>query len=529
VPVVTTGTITTPVLGAWRRLSLISSDGSLAGLDIQQLFGRLEEFGIPAHQHPFARTLLSWRQARIPPDAAFALWLIRQRQDADGCIYRLTDSPICEGGPAIRYVQLATAVGEDLQTDSVLRKAVQWLLDQQLSDGSISDLMVTERGEAGSTARTLRALSRLRDPSLAEPLARMSSYLERTAVKQMTGVGWPQREGDSDAVVAATSLATLALIESESDSALISEALDFLLSAQNPSGGWPAIRGYEDSLQSTFNAMRTILAAKTAGILNGDLSPVLASTRKWLLHWLKHRPPQTTIDIAFALRLVNLLDLLHLKPSERLAIDLLRRRRQTLSANADLYADTEIMALALVECSHRLDQSPLGYNLWPWRWALPALPPPFLVRAAHFYEVLYGAFRARWWLRTVDFIARASLVEGVAGLLLGVIAALGVVDGRLTSAFTFVPRSGRSVVATVSASLLVLLWLGVRAAARSAAESMLWTSAAALAIALTVMWILDGSGPTPRMVPVIAVYWLIIDVVSFTADRSGLLDRLLPH
>src|SRR6266480_3629985 len=51
------------------------------------------------------------------------------------------------------------------------------------------------------------------------------------------------------------------------------------------------------------------------------------------------------------------------------------------------------------------------------------LAPPFLCRTAYLYELLYGLFGARWWMRTVDFLVNAAIIDRAAGLLLGTVAA----------------------------------------------------------------------------------------------------------
>jgi squalene cyclase len=189
-PIVATGVISSPVPGIWRRLSLISRDGSINGLRDEQLVGQLEELGIPRHQLGLAHLLQSWQRAHIPPDAALALWLLREQHKMYGCLYRKASLPIEESSPAIRYIQLATDAGETLQTDPTLRDVTQWLLDRQLPDGSIPLIVSAGYGETGQTARSLRALGRLGDPSLVERVRRMREYLLNSAISQPAGVAW---------------------------------------------------------------------------------------------------------------------------------------------------------------------------------------------------------------------------------------------------------------------------------------------------------------------------------------------------
>jgi hypothetical protein len=74
-----------------------------------------------------------------------------------------------------------------------------------------------------------------------------------------------------------------------------------------------------------------------------------------------------------------------------------------------------------------------------------------------------------------------------------------------------------------------MAWLGVRTAARLAAPGTAWISAAALVVASAITWIVSPpSQAFPSLLSVVALRWLIIDAVAFTADRSGLLKRLVP-
>jgi hypothetical protein len=523
--------MTDPVPGAWRRLSLISRDGTLTGLKEENLIARLDEFGIPRHQFGVARLLYSWKRARVPPDVALALWLLRQQQQSDGCIYRSADAPVEEAGPAIRYVQLAVAAGETMQTDPALEAAARWLVDRQLPDGSIPAIVDSGCGEAGSTARALRVLGQLDEPWLVEPLERMRMYLERTAVAQPVGVAWSYSTEERTAVTGATSLAVLALIEDGCRGPAVIEGLRFLLAVQSRGGGWPEVPGFPPTIHNTFNVVRALHAGQAADLLNDDPSPSLKAACQWFLPAVR-RAPRSTLDQAYALRLAAELNLLGIKRIERLALRLTKRHRQALSITADLYAETEIAAVALLECSQRVDASavPEQSSSWRWRWVLPALPPPFLCRHRYFYEALYSAIKARWWIRTVDALADASVVEGTAGLLLGTIAALGIVDDRLTAAFTVVQADARSVLAAATVGLLLLLWFGVKLTARRAVAGAVWVSVGALLLTLAITWILPSPAPTPTaLLPVIGLRWLIIDAVAFTADRSGLLERLIPR
>jgi hypothetical protein len=532
VPVVLTGLLSVPVPGVWRRLSLISADGTLKGLEGAQLIGGLDELGIPRHQHGIVRVMQSWRRACVPPDVALALWLLREQCDGSGCLYRNADIHIEESSSAIRYIQLAATLGETLDSDSTLRVLVEWLLDRQLPDGSIPLVISSGQGEVGQTARTLRALHALNEPSLAKHLTRMTEFLQTAAFPQTVGVAWSYSNVERTAVTGATSLATLALIEQGVRDEVVEGGLHYLLDAQSNNGGWAEIPGFRTTIHNTFNAVRTLRTANAAGVLGSeDTNLAIDSSRRWFLNITRHRTRLPTLELSFLLRLAVQLRLLQAESTrvERLALELTRRRRQTLSTSADLYGETEIMAIALLECSRQLDRLPDGSQNWAWRWKLQAVPPPFLCPEAYFYELMYGVLDARWWVKTVDALARVSFVERVAGVLLGTIAALGIANEELTAAFAITDFDTRGVLGIAVVVVLVMAWLGVRAAARLAASGTAWVSVAALVVALAITWIVSPpSQAFPGLLSVVALRWLIIDVVAFTADRSGLLKRLVP-
>lgn len=242
-PAVATGVLSAPVPGIWRRLSLISRDGTIAGLADDDLVGQLEEVGIPRHQHGVVYALKSWQRERIPPDVALALWLLREQENGQGLIYRRSTNPVEESSPAIRYIQLAAAANETRESDPTLDRVVSWLLDRQLPNGSIPPAIVVGEGETGQTARTLRALCLLADPAFSERIASIRDYLVNTARPQPSGVAWACFPQDHTVVTGATSLAVTALVEHGAVDDVVRQGLRYLLASQDRSGGWAEVPG----------------------------------------------------------------------------------------------------------------------------------------------------------------------------------------------------------------------------------------------------------------------------------------------
>lgn len=128
----------------------------------------------------------------------------------------------------------------------------------------------------------------------------------------------------------------------------------------------------------------------------------------------------------------------------------------------------------------------------------------------------------------VDVLVRRRVVDRAAGLLLGAVTSIGVISDYVVNALAAgsVLR-GSTTVAIVFG--LVACWLAVKAAARSAVWPAVGSSVAALAVAGLVSLVLDPVDPVfPGLVALIGLRWLVVDVVAFTADSSGLLDRLIP-
>jgi hypothetical protein len=529
-PVVATGLISAPVPGAWRRLNLISTNGLLTEIDDEQLIGRIEELGIPRHHYGLARAVQSWRRAEVPPDVALALWLLRECAKPNGELSRHPDAPAEDTGAAIRYLQLALTAGETGTTDPILLDVVRWLLGRQLPDGSIPANLGFGLGEAGTTGRTLRLLIQLGEPEFAPNIERMRQWLANTAIRDENGAAWSYSRVERTPVTGATSHVALALLEHDPTDPLVADCLRYLVDAQDESGGWSEVPGYPPTIHNTFNVVRVVRAARQAGLVpKAAADHMLATVTTWFLQHIRaRRSTRTTTDLAFALRLAAELDVLRVPAVEKLAQRLVDRRRSWLDPNADIYAETELAALALLECSRQLDSTGSPTETWQWRWTLPALPPPFLYRTTYVYDLLYSAFRARWWVVTVDRLAARSLVERILGVLLGTITALGIVDDYVTAVFAALQVDARGVFTATAILALLCLWLLLKASWTSSIWQALLDSVAPLTVALLLTWVFYAPCPVyPSLIAFIGLRWLVIDVIAFTANNSGLLNGML--
>jgi hypothetical protein len=275
--------------------------------------------------------------------------------------------------------------------------------------------------------------------------------------------------------------------------------------------------------------VRVVRAARQAGLVpKAAADHMLATATTWFLRHIRaRRTTRTTADLAFALRLAAQLDVLQAPAVEKLALRLIERRRDWLIPTADIYAETEIAALALLECSRQLSSTDTP-GTWQWRWTLPSLPPPFLYRTTYVYDLLYSAFRARWWVGTVDRLLARSLVERTLGVLLGTITALGIVDDYVTAVFAALRADARGVFTATAILVLLCLWLLLKASWTSSVWQVLIDSISSLTVAVLLTWIFYAPCPVyPSLVAFVGLRWLVIDVIAFTANNSGLLNGLL--
>lgn len=526
--IVATGLVSAPMPGVWRRLGIISSDGQLSGLDERQLVGQLEELGIPRHHYGVVRAVQSWQRAAVPTDVALALWLLRECIPEQGGLPRRCGAAVEDTGPTIRYLQLALAAGESAPTDPAIPVLAAWLAERQLEDGSIPANLKVAHGEVGTTARAIRVLSRICDDRLQESVERMRRFLINTCLPATGGQAWSYGREEPTLVTGATSLAGLALLELDASEELLVGVATFLLTVQHPSGGWSEVAGHEPTIHNTFNVVRYLHTARRAGIIGTEADNALARAEKWFRRQIRRRAPRRALDVAYALRLAVQLGICQDRQVERMAMRLCRQRSRILAPGADLYAETEITAIAMLESSRHLDSLTDLPPCWTWRWALPVLPPPFLCRTAYLYELLYGLFRARWWIRTVDFLVDAAIVDRSVGLLLGTIAALGFVDDFVTKSMTNLGTGVRGITTIVLIGSVSVLWLAIKSCAYSsllrAARASMWSFAAALLLT----WVVFTPAPIfPSIVALVALRWIVIDVVAHTVDASGLLDRML--
>lgn len=511
------------------------------------MYAGLESVGLPRHHLGLIWTVQSWYTRQIAPDVAFSLWLLREAMHDDGALPHRLGAAREDVGPAIRYVELAWLLGERLDTDPELRKATKWVISQEQSTGGIPPSLEFPIGETGTTARALRALNLLSTDPVASDSEDVRKSLQdeitsarrcaealvahiKSTVRRADGdSGWSYTTADPGLIVGATSLAALALAESEPAWPRLRDVFEFLIRAQRSDGGWSEIPGGPSStIHNSFNALRAIKKGHDVGIVDdSEWSSVRRRAASWFRqqrHWYGRN---SISDAAFAVRLAAQLDLVDGSSGQRLVRSLTSRRSRYLSRESDLYWETALVALALEESSRKLT-SPSQLHDWDWLYRLPRIAPPFLTDSSYMYELLYVVVPKRSWFRTVDWFIGFGLIDRAVGLSLGAVVASGLVSQPITDLFTVENYGPRQMVALSIVIFGLLLWTGVKASARLSLWRALRGSVGSALIAVLLVWLVFGLSPfLPTSLALAGLLWLIIDMVAYTADSSGLLDRLL--
>lgn len=516
--------------GLWARVHRASADGGIAGLHDGE--SQLEQHGLHRDQS-FVSTLYDWYEARVPVPTAFCLWYLRDAQQASGAITRSRAAPLIETNPVLRFLHLARLLGEDHHSDPAVASAAAWVLSVQLDDGSLPATPADQEGEMGTTARGARALHGL-GGAFDDAAERMRDALAARARPASAGMSWGAGTGHRQRAAAsgATALAGLALADGGARHTDLARAAGaWLIDSQGSDGGWAEVAGGRSTSHNTFNALRTLDALARKGLADPDvLVDVRASAATWVERRWDDLEEGRVMDLGFAVRLVALTH-----PGdprgEGLVLRLAGRANEALDVGSDAY-DTEVLGIAVLEWSRRADE--VGVDA-EWRWQLPRILPPFARSGGtDLYDVLYLLNRGDRWQGAVDHLVRSNLVEALGGRILGAVAALAIVDERTPQ---YLAGSGHAALAVALVVLVIgstAAWATMRLLASSRRLRVVRTMATSAAMGWVVAdmsFTSMGTGPVnPAIVRIAATMLaaLVVDAVSYTADRSGFIGRFLP-
>lgn len=518
---IVTDVLTTEVSGAWRRLRLLSSRGSL-----EELAGRsrddLRLVGLQLNDFGLLMSLKTWWDQAVPPAVALPLWRARSMQLPDGSLTRSASTTVVETNIVLRFVQLSFLAGGSVDDDIHLRRAVDCLRDLQLPDGSFAAYPFVSFGEVGTTARILRVLRGVEGAIDADAA---TSFLVRTRSAD-NGSAWSYDVNNTAEITGATSLAVAALADIAPERCEAPTA--WLIDVQNPDGGWSERPGNTSTFDNTFNAVRALTAVTCRG---GD-SPVghhaIEAGVTWMRRMLASRPDgYGEYDLSFALRTFTIAG--HGDAGSSVADTLIERAPRNLSRSADLYMRTLTPAIALQEWVRaEMARDAPGLKRRERLWQLPAVTPAFLVDQAGAYDIMTQRVVSRRAVRAIDFLSRAQVVEATIGTVLGFFVALQLFSSELKEGLirvsTVVPVS---VLLATAIILNVLVWT-IRLRHRSATllSNLVAATTAYLVAAFVALLTTDGAyAGTLKTLS----YGFVISAVSAVSDSSGLTRKLAPH
>lgn len=528
--------------GVWRKFFLLSNRGQIPTL-ARETRDALDRVELPRDHWVVLDAAANWLRHDIPLFVLMALWFLRERQRADGSWFRRPTSGIAETGVAYRYVELATLCGEVWESDISLRRAVQWLESIQLPNGGFPTFILSDTHEVGTTARALRILVALGRSELLERLNAMANLLTQTAIPIDAGKcawGMIDGEGLTYPMTGATALTLLALLTYPSQSNVVQLGLAWLIEAQNPDGGWAEVVGNPSKVDNTFYAIWALHLAAKQGLIESQRATALTErARDWLNSFIsgRHRPTSLS-DMAFALRALIRFEGAAAKPTlfwlDRLSLYMMDGLRD----ESDLYGETEIVAIALMEWVKAMHANGVQ-KVWLWTmnegkatqlWEMPSLPPLFLRRETGLQDLLYSIAYSRLWLRIVDRLSDLAVPETVVGVLLGLFVVMGVLDDGVLRALTLENDVLRETTMNIFLFGVNLIWLLVKLTPRGRRFQRMLAyimSLAATALFFAYYSAAISLGSSVAFARVVALYVLVTDMVGYTADKSGLARSLL--
>jgi hypothetical protein len=518
---IVTDVLTTGMSGAWRRLRLLSSRGSL-----EELAGRTRDdlrlVGLELNDFGLLMSLKTWWDQTVPPAVALSLWRARSMQLPDGSLTRSTSTTVVETNITLRFVQLSLLAGGDVDEDVHLRRAIECLRGLQLPDGSFASYPFVSFGEVGTTARILRVLRGV-DGAIDADAA--TSFLIRSHCGG-NEPAWSYDVNNALPVTGATSLAIAALADVAPERCDAPTA--WLIDVQNPDGGWSERPGNMSTFDNTFNAVRALITVACRHGNPRDCHDAVEAGVAWIRRTLgKRLEAYGEYDLSFALRTFTIAG--HSDAGSSMADTLVVRAPRNLSRHVDLYVRTLTPAIAIQEWVRtEMTRDAPGLKRRERLWRLQAVTPAFLVDQAGAYDILSQRAVSQHALKVIDVLSRAQAIETAIGTVLGFFVALQATSTELREGLarlaTVVPAGGLIATAIAlnsavwairlrqrSASLLANL-VAVTTAYVVAAGFALLTTHGVYAGTLKALW-----------------YGLVISAVSAVSDASGLTRRLAPH
>ncbi len=542
-------------LGVWRKLYALTG-GYLDNIkDVNR--GHLWSVGLNPDFWVVIDAMKSWE---IPFHVVMILWALRERQLDNGGFLRVGElSRYVETGSVYRYVEIATLAGETLRDDVHMRKAIGWLLEHQLRDGSFPTHEMSNIGEVGTTGRVVRILAMAIEneaehsiEKVLKAIERALFYLKEKHHLEGEDIGWWSRteRDNGKGIVGASSLAVLAILKARELSERFSfrvpietvePTLKWLLDGFVGVVGWPESMGDVPKIDTTFYASWTLLWAWEKGLpveKEKVRSKILDAFGR--LHYLTR---DTLYDTSFVLRFLALLvryrRLLGIE-EERLRTLIRKYLHRLMSeigrvfkSDSDTYL-MELVGISLLEASKAMKKLGMKDEVQELR-RFPGMPPSFMLKeilekSSNASDVLYLLIgpKTKWkpFVGLIDTLVKMDILTTLIGVTLGILVIINDFSDAFFKVMLSTHSTSAGVLSFLVALVLTLVWIGIKMVPeKSRLESIMSYTLAILAAYIYLKTFLKASGievysDTFAFLKLLLLLAIIIDVTVKLLDTA---------
>ncbi|KUH33481.1 hypothetical protein APY94_05820 [Thermococcus celericrescens] len=535
-------------LGVWRKLYALTG-GYVDNIeDVSR--GHLWSVGLSPDFWVVIDAMKSWK---VPFHVVMILWALRERQLDNGGFLRLGElSRYVETGSVYRYVEIATLAGETLKDDIHMRKAIGWLLEHQLGDGSFPTHEMSSIGEVGTTGRAVRILAMAIENEAGQSTEKILKAIERALAylkerHHQTGKDlgwWPRTERDNGrGIVGASSLAVLAILKVRELSRrfplevpleTVEPTLRWLLREFEETTGWPESAGEVSKIDTTFYASWALLWAWESGlpVEKGKVRSKILDAFEGL-HYLTR---DTLYDTSFVLRFLALLvryrRLLGIEEERLRALirkylhRLMGEIGRVFKSDSDTYL-MELVGISLLEASKAMKELGMNDEVQELR-RFPGMPPSFMLKeilekSSNASDVLYLLIgpKTKWksFVSLIDTLVKMDILTTLIGVTLGLL----VIINDFSDAFFKVMLSphppSAGLLSFLVALMLTVVWIGIKVVPeKSRLEAVMSYTLAMLAAYLYLKTFLKASGieASPDAFAFLKVLLLLAIVIDVT-------------
>jgi hypothetical protein len=481
-------------LGVWRKVYALTR-GHVSNIkNINR--GDLWSVGLSPDFWVIIDAVKSWK---VPFHVVMSLWALRERQLNNGGFLRHGElSRYIETGTVYRYIELALLSGETPKDDIYMRRAINWLLEHQLEDGSFPTHETSSIGEVGTTGRTIRILSMaLQSGACSSPekivhaIKKGLDYLRKKYQRHDDYGWWSRTERDNEkGIVGASSLAVLAILSVREFSdkhsinipfkppiEIVEPTLNWLLMNFNEIPGWPESSGECPKIDTTFYALWALLWAWENGILL-DFEKI----RLKILDALeKHHSliRGTLYDTSFVLRFLALLTKYRkvLGISEKQLRALIRKYTHRLLSDIGIIFKTdsdtylmELIGISLLEVEKAMRELEMEEDIKKL-YNFPGMPPSFMLKeilekSKNASDVLYLLInpKTKWrpFISFIDTLVKMDILSIFIGIVVGLLVIINDFSEMFFKMLLFPQSPTVELASFLTALLLTVVWLWIK-------------------------------------------------------------------